>query len=125
MGGMNYIEREMDGLRPDIALIGAIKGGTDEIYDYMGRLMRALSNPKTVLPTHLDAYGDPAARPAIAAARRVFADEVRRVSPKTRVIQPTRFEPIMLGAVRCGVRRGVWHRHRLARVENSHHDHAG
>jgi L-ascorbate metabolism protein UlaG (beta-lactamase superfamily) len=102
MGGMNYIEREMDGLRPDVALIGAIKanGGTDEIYDYMGRLMRALGNPKTVLPTHLDAYGDPAEQSAIAVSRRVFADEVRRVSPKTRVILPTWFEPIVLGAVR-------------------------
>lgn len=102
MGGMNYIEREMDGLRPDVALIGAIKpiGGTYEIYDYIGRLMRALGQPKTVLPTHLDAYGDPARQPAIAAARRVFADEVRRVSPKTRVILPTWFEPIVLGSVR-------------------------
>jgi hypothetical protein len=51
---------------------------------------------KTVLPTHLDAYGDPAQQPAIAVARRVFADEVRRVSPKTRVILPTWFEPVVL-----------------------------
>jgi L-ascorbate metabolism protein UlaG (beta-lactamase superfamily) len=102
MGGMNYIEREMEGLRPDVALIGAIKprGGTDEIYDYMGRLMRALGHPRTVLPTHLDAYGEPAEQTAIAAARRVFADEVRRVSPKTRVIQPAWFAPIMLGSPR-------------------------
>ena len=102
MGGMSYIEREMEGLRPNIALIGAINanGGYGEIYDYIGRLMRALGNPKTVLPTHLDAYGDPARQPAIAAQRRVFADEVHRVSPETRVIQPTWFEPIMLGAVR-------------------------
>lgn len=102
MGGTNYIEREVEGLRPDIALIGAIKpnGGYGEIYDYMGRLMRALGNPKTVLPTHLDAYGDPAQGPAIAAAQRVFDDEVRRVSPNTRVILPTWFEPIVLGSPR-------------------------
>jgi L-ascorbate metabolism protein UlaG (beta-lactamase superfamily) len=102
MGGMNYIEREMEGLRPDVALIGAIKprGGTDEIYDYMGRLMRALGQPRTVLPTHLDAYGDPAEQSAIATARRVFADEVRRVSPTTHVILPTWFEPIVLGSAR-------------------------
>lgn len=102
MGGTNYIEREVDGLRPDIALIGAIKpnGGYGEIYDYIGRLMRALGNPKTVLPTHLDAYGDPARQPAIAAQRRELADEIRRVSPKTRVILPTWFEPIMLGVAR-------------------------
>jgi L-ascorbate metabolism protein UlaG (beta-lactamase superfamily) len=102
MGGMNFIEREMDGLRPTIALIGAIKpnGGYGEIHDYIGRLMRALGNPKAVLPTHLDAYGDPARQPAIAEQQRVFADEVRRVSPKTRVILPTWFEPIVLGVAR-------------------------
>ena len=103
MGGTNYIEREVEGLRPTIALIGAIKGGIggyDEIYDYIGRLMRALGNPRTVLPTHLDAYGDPAMQPAIAAQRRDFAGEVHRVSPKTRVIHPKWFEPIVLGVVR-------------------------
>ncbi len=103
MGGMNYIEREMEGLRPDIALIGAIKGpngGTQEIYDYAGRLMRALGHPTVVLPTHLDAYGNPAAQSAIAEARRKFADEIQRASPKTRVIVPTWFEPIMVGPPR-------------------------
>jgi L-ascorbate metabolism protein UlaG (beta-lactamase superfamily) len=41
MGSMNYIEREMEGLRPDIALVGA-NPQRREIYDYTGRLMRAL-----------------------------------------------------------------------------------
>ena len=102
MGGMNYIEREVEGLRPDIALIGAIKpnGGYGEIYDYIGRLMRALGNPKTVLPTHLDAYGNPARQADIAAQRRAFADEVHGISPRTRVILPTWFEPIVLGVAR-------------------------
>ncbi|MGI9076025.1 MAG: MBL fold metallo-hydrolase [Gemmatimonadaceae bacterium] len=100
MGGMNYIEREMDGLRPDIALIGAIKGGTVEIYDYTGRLMRALGHPRVVLPTHLDAYGDPAAQSAMAEAGRKFADEIRNASPKTRVILPAWFDPVVIGPAR-------------------------
>ncbi|HTK54410.1 MAG TPA: hypothetical protein VL308_21105 [Gemmatimonadaceae bacterium] len=39
-------------------------------------------------------------QPAIAAQRRDFAGEVHRVSPKTRVIHPKWFEPIVLGVVR-------------------------
>jgi L-ascorbate metabolism protein UlaG (beta-lactamase superfamily) len=44
MGSMNYIEREMEGLRPDIALVGA-NNERLEIYDYTGRLLRALGYP--------------------------------------------------------------------------------
>jgi L-ascorbate metabolism protein UlaG (beta-lactamase superfamily) len=40
-GGMNYIEREIVGLEPDVALIGA-GASRKEIYDYSGRLMRDL-----------------------------------------------------------------------------------
>jgi hypothetical protein len=38
-GSMNYIEREVDGLRPDVVLMGAGESRS-EIYDYAGRLMR-------------------------------------------------------------------------------------
>ena len=100
MGGMNFIEREMEGLRPDIALIGAIKGGTQEIYDYAGRLMRALGHPAIVLPTHLDAYGNPARQSSVAEDRGKFAEEIQKASPKTRVIVPTWFEPIVVGPPR-------------------------
>lgn len=51
MGGGNYIEREMEGLRPDVALVGA-DAARKEIYDYAGRLMRALGYPPVVFPTH-------------------------------------------------------------------------
>lgn len=108
MGGMNYIEREMEGLRPDIALIGAIKGirgkgisgGTTEIYDYAGRLMRALGHPRIVFPTHLDAYGNPASQVSIAEARRQFAEEIQRISPATRVISPIWFDPVVIDPLR-------------------------
>ena len=50
--GMNYIEREIVGLEPDVALIGA-GVSRKEIYDYNGRLMRGLHYPAKVLPTHL------------------------------------------------------------------------
>ena len=50
-GGNNYIEREMEGLKPDVVLVGA-GPSRKEIYDYTGRLMRALHFPSLVLPTH-------------------------------------------------------------------------
>jgi hypothetical protein len=52
---MNYIEREVAGLEPDVALIGA-GASRKEIYDYSGRLMRDLNYPALVLPTHWDNF---------------------------------------------------------------------
>ena len=57
-GSMNYIEREVDGLRPDVALIGAMPD-RQEIYRYTERLLRALGNPRLVLPTHWDRFNVP------------------------------------------------------------------
>lgn len=54
-GGMNYVERELEGLTPDVALIGA-GGSRKEIYDYCGRLMCVLHYPPLVLPTHWDNF---------------------------------------------------------------------
>jgi reactive intermediate/imine deaminase len=95
MGSMNYIEREMQGLRPDIALIGS-NSQRLEIHDYTGRLMRALGNPAVVLPSHADAYGNPNPPAAVLADRRLFQQEVAAASPTTRFISPTWFEPIVL-----------------------------
>lgn len=100
-GGMNYIEREMDGLRPDVVLIGA-GASRREIHDYTGRLMRALNFPSLVLPTHWDNFFAPygaSQQPAIDALES-FVEEVRAASPQTHVIVPKYFEPIRLDAVR-------------------------
>jgi L-ascorbate metabolism protein UlaG (beta-lactamase superfamily) len=93
MGSMNYIEREMEGLQPDIALVGA-NDERLEIHDYTGRLMRVLGYPPLVLPTHWDGYGYAPLREQAQAAAHQFADEVRAASPKTKVIIPKYFEPI-------------------------------
>lgn len=90
MGSMNYIERNVTGLRPDIAIIGA---GSDrkQIYRYTGRLMRALGYPAVVFPTHWDDYGT---KPRSAALKQVetFVSEVRAASPETKVIVPEYFK---------------------------------
>ncbi|MFZ9899332.1 MAG: FG-GAP-like repeat-containing protein [Gemmatimonadaceae bacterium] len=97
MGSMNYLEREMEGLRPDIALVGA-NSQRLEIYDFTGRLMRALGHPALVIPSHADAYGDPKPSAAALADRAKFLDEVKRASPNSRTIAPTWFTPIVVPA---------------------------
>lgn len=94
MGSMNYIERDVTGLRPDIAIIGA---GSDrkEVYHYTARLMHALGDPPVVFPTHWDDYG---IKPRSEALKQVatFVAEVRAASPGTRVIVPNYFTPTEL-----------------------------
>jgi L-ascorbate metabolism protein UlaG (beta-lactamase superfamily) len=94
MGGMNYIEREMEGLRPDIALIGA-NLSRNENFDYAGRLMRALGDPPIVFPTHWDSYATKTDAQARAEAA-TFANEIHAASPDTRVMVPDYFSPIRL-----------------------------
>jgi len=94
MGSMNYIERNIAGLRPDIAIVGA---GTDrnQLYRYTERLMRALGKPSVVFPTHWDDYGT---KPRADALEQVgtFVAEVHAAAPKTRVIVPAYFIPTTL-----------------------------
>jgi L-ascorbate metabolism protein UlaG (beta-lactamase superfamily) len=97
MGSMNYIEREMEGLRPDVALIGA-NSQRLEIYDYTGRLLRALGKPALVIPSHVDAYGDPSPSAAALADRDLFRKEVAAASPSSRYLFPKWFEPIIVEA---------------------------
>src|SRR5258708_10951568 len=97
-GGMNYIEREIVGLEPDVVLVGAA-ASRQEIHDYSGRLMRALHFPALVLPTHWDNFTAPfeaSQQPSIDALQS-FLEEIKAASPKTRVITPKYFEAIPLG----------------------------
>jgi L-ascorbate metabolism protein UlaG (beta-lactamase superfamily) len=96
-GGMNYIEREIEGLRPDVVLVGAASS-RKESYDYCGRLMRALQFPPLVLPTHWDNFTAPyeASQQASIDALQPFLEEMKMASPKTKVIVPEYFQPIPL-----------------------------
>ncbi len=96
-GGMNYVEREIVGLEPDVALVGAA-ASRKEIYDYSGRLMRDLHYPAIVLPTHWDNFLAPygaSQQPALDALQS-FVQEIVAASPKTKVIVPRYFEAIPL-----------------------------
>jgi L-ascorbate metabolism protein UlaG (beta-lactamase superfamily) len=94
MGSMNYIERNLAGLRPDIAIVGA---GTsrNQLYRYTERLMHALGDPAVLFPTHWDDYGTKPRSEALTQLG-TFIAEVRRASPQTRVIVPDYFKPTTL-----------------------------
>jgi len=94
-GSMNYIEREVEGLRPDVALIGAMPERR-EIHDYTSRLLKAIGYPRLVLPTHWDRFNvtyDVSQAPAIERLQSFIAD-VKAASPKSEVIVPKYFEAI-------------------------------
>jgi L-ascorbate metabolism protein UlaG (beta-lactamase superfamily) len=54
---VNYIERELEGLRPDILFLAP--GTGVPIYRYVERLMSALGEPPMVFFTHWDKFGLP------------------------------------------------------------------
>ena len=97
IGSANFIESELTGLHPDVAVIAT--GLREKIPDYSCRLMRALGNPKLVLADHFDAHWEPlgpkqmdigdAGRASLAA----FSDEIHRCSPATEVVIPIHFQP--------------------------------
>jgi L-ascorbate metabolism protein UlaG (beta-lactamase superfamily) len=99
-GGMNYIEREVEGLEPDVVLVGA-GGSRKESYDYTGRLLRALHFPALVIPTHWDSFLAPygVSQKSSEDALQSFVQEVRAASPNSKVIMPKYFEPIALAPV--------------------------
>lgn len=97
IGSANYIERELEGLRPDLAIVAV--GLRHELHDYSCRLMRALGAPPVVLPNHFDVWTKPVETPLSEGAQRdlaAFAEEIRACAPATRVVVPRPFSPLVL-----------------------------
>jgi L-ascorbate metabolism protein UlaG (beta-lactamase superfamily) len=88
----NFLEPELTGLRPDVAVIAV--GLRSKIPDYSCRLMRALGRPPLVFANHFDAFMQPLgphqmdidAEDRQSLAR--FADEIHACAPDTRVVVP-------------------------------------
>jgi len=95
-GTMNFIERELQGLEPDIAIIGA-GPSRRESYHYAERIMHALGDPPLVLPTHWDMWDSKSSDEALRNVRE-FAAEIKAVAPRSRVIIPEYFTPFTVGA---------------------------
>ena len=96
-GSMNYVEREVQGLQPDVAMIAAARQRL-EIHDDTGRLLRALGLPRLVIATHWNEQSLPfgASQDARLREAQIFVREVKEVSSRTRVIVPRHFETHVL-----------------------------
>ncbi|WP_405609449.1 MBL fold metallo-hydrolase [Polaribacter sp. Asnod1-A03] len=97
-GSMNFLEREVDGLKPDIILPG-VNFSRLEIYKYTERLMKLTNFPKIVIPTHWDNFRVPygfSQESAIEKKINPFLEEVKLASPKSKVIVPVHLETITI-----------------------------
>ena len=98
IGSANFIEAELRGVRPDVAVVATAL--RDKIPDYTCRLMRALDSPPLVLANHFDAHWEPLGPKQLDIGEKgyadltKFADEVRQCSPATRVVVPKHFDPM-------------------------------
>jgi L-ascorbate metabolism protein UlaG (beta-lactamase superfamily) len=90
----NYIERELDGLRPDAVIVAL--GLREKIHDYTCRLMRLLGRPKLVLATHFDGTYVPLGEFTVSPEDARFPDEVHACAPASTVILPKHFQKIDL-----------------------------
>ena len=97
---MNYIEREMVGLRPTVAFIPASHWRT-EVYEYTARLMHALGFPPLVIATNWDAQSAPygATQEAQLQQTQSFVHEVKTASPGSRVVVPEHFGTVIVDPV--------------------------
>lgn len=89
LGTANFIEAELTGLRPDIAVIAT--GLRERVDDYTCRLMRALGRPPLVYANHFDDWRGPPVDEPVSDDLRAFVDEVKRCAPDTSVVVPRHF----------------------------------
>ncbi len=98
MGSMNDLEREIEGLEPDILLAG-VNGSRYGLYNYTERLLAATGNPRTIIPAHWDNFRLPYGFSQDGSVRNnidPFIEEVGAISPNSRVVVPVHLEPIII-----------------------------
>lgn len=86
----NFIEHELAGLSPDIAIIAT--GLREKVPDYTCRLLTALGKPPLVYTTHFDHWRGPPVDEPMSEDLTAFVAEVRACAPNTRVVVPKHFD---------------------------------
>ena len=90
MGSMNFVERELQGIEPDILLAGVNQSQLG-LYKYNERLLKVTGNPKVIIPTHWDNFRLPyglSQEASVELKLLPFKEDVARLSPETEVIIP-------------------------------------
>ncbi|WP_129840801.1 MBL fold metallo-hydrolase [Streptomyces sp. RFCAC02] len=97
MGASDFVERNVAGLAPDVAMIAV--QSSEATHDYVPRLLEALDRPATIVPVHWDNFEVPLVNPPRVpdadTRRRLteFTDAVRRVAPRSRLLMPEYLTP--------------------------------
>lgn len=90
MGSMNFIERELFGLKPDILLAGVNRSQLG-LYKYNERLLAGTDYPKIIIPSHWDNFRLPygfSQQAGVEQKLMPFKRDVKKLSPDTEVIIP-------------------------------------
>jgi len=98
MGSMNFVERDLEGIHPDILLAG-VNGSRLGLYNYDERLLNVTGKPPIVIPTHWDNFRVPYGYSQEANYNRnlvPFMEAAALISPDTRVIPPVHLETIVI-----------------------------
>jgi L-ascorbate metabolism protein UlaG (beta-lactamase superfamily) len=99
MGASDFVERNLVGLRPDVAMIAV--PATDVTFSYVPRLIAALDRPGTVVPVHWENFetpleNPPQTTPADKQRLDAFVAAVRKAAPRTNVVIPEYLTPYTL-----------------------------
>ena len=87
MGSMNFVERELVGVHPDILLAGVNQSQLG-LYNYNERLIKVTGYPKTIIPTHWDNFRLPyglSQESSITLKLLPFKKDVEKLSTKSSV----------------------------------------
>jgi hypothetical protein len=87
MGSMNFVERELEGINPDILLAGVNQSQLG-LYNYNERLLKVTGYPKNIIPTHWDNFRLPynfSQEGSIELKLIPFKEDVKRLSPDSNV----------------------------------------
>ena len=96
MGASNFVERELVGARPDVALIPMTSHSA--VHRYVERLLVTVGDPPLLIPTHHDDMTTPlTAQPSrlAAAAKPAAAQQLSKAAaPGSRVLTPRHLSPL-------------------------------
>jgi L-ascorbate metabolism protein UlaG (beta-lactamase superfamily) len=98
MGSMNFVERELYGIKPDILLAGVNQSQLG-LYNYNQRLINVTNKPKYIIPTHWDNFRLPysfSQESSIDLKLIPFKKDVEMLSPNSKVIIVRHLEEINL-----------------------------
>ena len=98
MGSMNFVERELYGIKPDILLAGVNQSQLG-LYNYNQRLINVTNKPKYIIPTHWDNFRLPysfSQQSSIDLKLIPFKKNVEMLSPNSQVLIVRHLEEINL-----------------------------